>query len=419
MGDVIVNKVVYISSRPPFPQIGGREHMIIQSLKFLVEDFDVYVICFHGKGEVVDVKAFEAIGVSSVEPIELPSMFRVMRNLLFRPNYSIQENLYFSPFINEKISEHITTLQPKVIVADMLRSSQYVLNKEQRIVVDLDDILSKRYQKMLDLGAEHSSLGTFSERIPAPFRWLEGLVRKFAIKFERNRILTAEVRAVSKADAIILTSPLEAEYVNGTYNTGKATGISQCVTVSNQVRSGKGSNLLFIGNMTTAQNLASLQLIATQILPIIGKHQDTKLLVVGRYDDRTEKISKSNDLVELLGFVDDITDVASECAVALMPVAFGTGVKTKVLDAMGMGLPVVTNTVGAEGIGIENGVHAVVNDSSEVLARETIDLILNRDKAESISESGRNYVAVNHSFKNLQERYSRVIKGSLQKGEYS
>ena len=61
--------------------------------------------------------------------------------------------------------------------------------------------------------------------------------------------------------------------------------------------------------------------------------------------------------------------------VFLAPMAYGTGVKIKIVEAMAMGMPVVTNPIGAEGIPGENGVHWYVGNSDTEIA-EYIDQLL-------------------------------------------
>lgn len=416
---VSVKKILYVCSRPPFPTIGGREHMIVQSLKFLVSEFDVHVACFAGRNEIFHETPILELGVSKVTKISMPSSLIVLKNLVVRGECSIQENLYYSASNEKLIVSLVRESKADLVVSDMLRAAQFCFGLKVPVVVDLDDILSKRYQKMLELGTRFSSLGTFSDRIPKAFYWGEKLLRKVVISFEQGRIADAEARAITNSSAIILTSPLEAEFVNNQFNTMKATGVSQCVTLREKVESSKANNLLFIGNMTTAQNLASLEYIAKEVLPLISNELDDSfnLLVVGRYDQRAESIAIQSGRIKLLGFIDDLNSVAQLCSVALMPVAFGTGVKTKVLDAMGMGMPVVTNIVGAEGISIENGVHAVIDDTPSVLAKQTVILMNDRNKADEVAERGREYVTIHHSFENLRNRYNQVIKKLLVKGK--
>jgi len=404
-------KVLYVSSRPPFPKIGGREVMISQSLSFLSCDFDVDVVCFHGENEVVDIESIIELGVNSVELISMSSTFNIIKNLFFRLDKSIQENLYFSETTNKKILSIVENVNPDVIICDMLRTSQFFYDTKKPLIVDLDDVLSNRYKKMLDRGVDYSTVGTFSSRIPPLLRGIEKYARVWIVKFELSRIERAEAKAIKYANALILTSPIEASEVNLIHNIKKAYGISQCVQSKTKLFS-LGNDLLFIGNMTTAQNLASFEFILKDILPNLNK-ADLKLKVIGSFDHRAVEMVGELENIELMGFVNDLTDAVSSCKVALMPVTFGTGVKTKILDALSMGIPVVTNATGAEGLAIINEKHALIQESGSDLAESVIRIIEDSIISKRLAEEGRNYVLENHSFNFLMRRYNRIVDSVL------
>lgn len=411
-------KIVYVSSRPPFPMIGGREHMIVQSLKFLSEEFDVHVLCFHSRGESVLVQSILDVGVKSVELVAMAGSVEFVRNVFLRSNNSFQENLYYSKNTKQYILHYINALNPAVVICDMLRTSQFVKGLSVPLIVDFDDMLSSRYEKIINGNSEFSSLGTYADRLPFYLRWLESSARNLIVGFERRRIEAAECLAFQYADLIIFTSPVEARKANEKYNSNKALGISQQVNVTQNcicTFSNKNENikLLFIGNMTTAQNLASLSIIVGEILPLLRVIPNLSLKVIGKFDQRAEYIIKNEKRVELLGFVENVIDVAQGCTLALMPVAFGTGVKTKVLDAMSMGLPVITNDVGAEGIDVVSGTNILIANSNTELATSVTTLLKSDALLADISSAGREYVNRFHSYSFLKNRYINFVKSVL------
>ena len=407
----MVAKIIYVASRPPFPKVGGREHMIAQSLEFLSEEYEVHVICFHGRDESVNENLIIELGVSSVTAITMASPLELAKNLVFRFTQSIQENLYYSSAIEKHLLQAVEGIKPDVIICDMLRTSQFFYDTDMPLVVDLDDVLSNRYMKMLDGGARFSSLGSFSERIPKLLAWVEVLARKYIIGYEYARIKKAEERALRIADAIILTSPLEADELNIKYSTSKATGVSQSVSTKATALP-EGGNLLFVGNMTTAQNLASLENIVFDIMPKLNLIS-VKLMVVGRFDARAERIVVGRNDVVLLGFVENLDDVLKDCKVALMPVSFGTGVKTKILDAMAMGIPLVTNAVGVEGLSVSNEVHALISKDDPSAAENVNRLFCDSDLCKRLASNSRVYIEDKHSYEGLKERYNNIISGIL------
>jgi glycosyltransferase involved in cell wall biosynthesis len=398
-------KILYLSSRPPFPKSGGREFMIAQSLGFLVEE-KLHVICFHKSDEVFDKEKLLKFCSDKVSFVRIPNIFSFFKNIVFRKGYSLQENLYYSERIQKRINGIISDINPDVVVCDMLRTAQYYEGGAGRLVIDLDDVLSARYNKMRNGYGAFSVLGSYAERLPDIFNRIEPFLRDVILKFEEKKIRVSEERCIKAANSIILTSPAEARELNVTYGIGNCIGIPQVIECDNIVNFNIASdNILFIGNLLTAQNLTSLLYIVESIMPklklLLPK---SKLLVVGKYDSRAKNIVKACSEIELCGFVNDIGEVSKQCFMSLAVVVFGTGIKTKVLDSMAMGLPVVTNSVGSEGLEIRDGVEVLISDS----ANEMVDKIISL-KDESLSKqlicSAQVYLKKNHSKPLLKKKY--------------
>lgn len=409
-------KVLYIASRPPYPKVGGREHMIAQSLNFFQLHFELHAIIFHGYKEVPNINALKnAVNLSSVNYIQMASVQQIFANFLFRRSKSIQENLYYSDMSCIRIKEVVSSIKPDVIVFDMLRVAQFIdCVSDQVVVVDLDDILSDRYLKMLKGNQRYSSLGTFADRVPKFFRFFEEVMRSFILSFEYKKTMYSEAVIAKKASSIILTSPLEARRFNEFFKFEKAVGISQFINV-NRPYYVRGENLLFIGNLTTAQNLASLEFIVRDILPHVGFSFVKALLVVGKYDKRAiDIVGKESEKIKLLGFVESLEEVVEDCCVAIMPVPYGTGIKTKILEAMSWGLPVITNSVGAEGLTIKHGVHAFIYESAKDIAECINNLVLDEKLSSYLVKNSIEYLNCNHSYYVLEEKYSDVIYKALQ-----
>lgn len=71
---------------------------------------------------------------------------------------------------------------------------------------------------------------------------------------------------------------------------------------------------------------------------------------------------------------------------------YGTGIKTKILEAMAMKMPVVTNSIGAEGIHARNNEHWYVSDNYDELARKIDELLLNEDLRKKMGENSQKFV---------------------------
>ncbi|WP_413698796.1 glycosyltransferase [Psychromonas sp. KJ10-10] len=407
-------KVLYISSRAPFPKTGGREFMIAQSLSFLVSEFDTHLICFHGKNDSFNQKEIKNLGLMSVNYILVPSAINLFRNIVVRKRASLQEHLYFSNKNLSIIEQHIDNISPDVIICDMLRTSQYIRMRNKPLIIDLDDILSNRYEKMLQGNSNHSVLGTYTDRLPQFMGAVESWFRKSILNHEKIRIKEAERNAVSQANKLISTSEKEASILSETYSTDKVVGIPQAIDYVHKTYTNITTHidLIFVGNLTTAQNIESVRFIVNDVFEELDLlNLEFKLKVIGKYDHRVEKIiANFSQRVELLGFVDDMASVVSKNSIAIATVAFGTGIKTKVLDSIALGIPTVTNTVGSEGLNLVNGVHAIVENAPSAIAFQIRKVFYCHKFARNLSQMASKYLIQNHSVDLLKARYIQLVR---------
>jgi GT2 family glycosyltransferase/SAM-dependent methyltransferase/glycosyltransferase involved in cell wall biosynthesis len=112
------------------------------------------------------------------------------------------------------------------------------------------------------------------------------------------------------------------------------------------------SNIIFIGGFRHTPNVDAAVWLATEILPLIQRERaDAKLIIAGSNPTRAV-LALARPGVEVRGFVSDeeLETIYAEARVALCPLRFGAGVKLKVVEAMHRDVPVVTTTVGAQGL---------------------------------------------------------------------
>lgn len=143
----------------------------------------------------------------------------------------------------------------------------------------------------------------------------------------------------------------------------------------------------FLGDMRAAANADSLRYIADEVLPLIGP--DVMLEVVGTASEDLIDEFKSNNQIRFLGRVEDTRAALRSTSVFLAPIAYGTGIKTKILEAMAIGVPIVTNAIGNEGIGLIDCVDAFVADGATGQAAAVRRLLDNKDLAIRLASSAR------------------------------
>ena len=163
----------------------------------------------------------------------------------------------------------------------------------------------------------------------------------------------------------------------------------------------------FVGNMGYGANQASLDLICIEVLPRLP---GTSIRVVGVCPEEVkERYARFNQL-SFSGRVESISDELLKCKVMLVPFAYGTGIKTKVLEAMGMGIPVVTNSIGLEGLTCVPGNEIEIGETPEELAQLAAALLMDSERRLAVGNAGKAYVCKNHDWRNSIQDFGKCLE---------
>jgi GT2 family glycosyltransferase/glycosyltransferase involved in cell wall biosynthesis len=135
---------------------------------------------------------------------------------------------------------------------------------------------------------------------------------------------------------------------------------------------------------------------------------DVPLFLVGR-EPPPEVLALDGGRVTVTGRVPQTTPYLDAARVSIAPLRFGAGVKGKIGEAMSHGVPVVTSTVGAEGIGLRHGEHALIADSPDAFAAAVVALHRDRALWESISASALAHIDHSLGLSATDESLSRLF----------
>ena len=166
-------------------------------------------------------------------------------------------------------------------------------------------------------------------------------------------------------------------------------------------------NILFYGAMNRMENEISAEWFIKNVMPEI-KDTGAKYVIVGnKPSDELKKYESDN--VIITGFVQDIQPYFSSAMCLAAPIQAGAGVKVKILEAMAMGVPVLTNNIGIEGIEVNDGIHYYHCETPEDYNGKIRYIIQNRDEAEKVAQNALKFINDNYNLKNSFKEYSEKI----------
>jgi GT2 family glycosyltransferase/SAM-dependent methyltransferase/glycosyltransferase involved in cell wall biosynthesis len=169
------------------------------------------------------------------------------------------------------------------------------------------------------------------------------------------------------------------------------------------------SGLLFVGNFNHPPNQDAVLYFAAEVLPKIAEAiPDIKFYVVG--DNPPEAVRKLEcDRIIITGYVPQTKPYLNLCRISVAPLRYGAGIKGKIGEALGNGLPVVTTPIGAEGMGLKHGEHFLVAEGAEAFAASVIRLYRDAELWARLVANGRKHLEAHYTSAALLPKVKAVF----------
>lgn len=171
-------------------------------------------------------------------------------------------------------------------------------------------------------------------------------------------------------------------------------------------------NLLFVGGYAHHPNIDAIRWFVTDIFPLILKKDPRiQLHVVGSQmpDDLREFLENENNVI-VDGFVENLGPLLRSTRVFIAPLRYGAGVKGKIGQAIEHGMPVVSTSIGAEGMFLQDGVSAMVGDTEEAFAKKVLALYGDKKQWTAVQKNARKVLAEHFSPEHATKALKSVIK---------
>jgi glycosyltransferase involved in cell wall biosynthesis len=172
--------------------------------------------------------------------------------------------------------------------------------------------------------------------------------------------------------------------------------------------------LVFTGMMSFYPNVHGIRWFIDEVLPLVVERvPGAHLYVVGK-DPGREILARASERVTVTGFVDDVRPYMARGEVFVIPLHIGGGIRGKALEAMAMKLPIVTTTIGCEGIHLKDGYSALFADTPDAFAGAVTTLLNDAGLRERITANA--YATVRQLYdwdakgSGLDELYRTVVK---------
>lgn len=174
--------------------------------------------------------------------------------------------------------------------------------------------------------------------------------------------------------------------------------------------------VLTLGTLHYAPNAEGIRWFVREVFPLIRRGvAGVRLTIVGKNPpaDLLRAARGADSAMSVTGYVEDLVPYLKRSGVVVVPVLSGSGMRVRILEALSRGLPVVTTTIGAEGIAVRPGVDLLLADTPEEFAGAVLRVLLEPQTAARLSTNGRRLAETRYDLRVVLRGLDAAYEASL------
>ncbi len=353
----------------PYPAIGGGPLRSASILESLATRYRLEVIHFRLAGDPDPARLYPPGRITASFTLDLPHHSksfapRLGRNLL-RALCGIPPLVHRFAGFGSEIGEIVAGQQYDLIWLEHFWLASYaplLRQHTRRLILDLHNVES----------AYHSSL---AHAMTGPQAQLMHFFARCASNYEARYLPCFDtILTTSEADAARIAHPA----VRVLPNTIPWQPLPGCEP---------GKSIVFTGNFAYTPNQQALAWFLAQVWPtILNRHPSLTLRLVGK---EIQHVPTNHPQLDLVGPVEDAVAEIARSQIAIVPLQSGSGTRLKILEAFAAGVPVISTSIGAEGLAVEPGRHLLITNSPADFAAALLQLLDDEATRHSLAEQAR------------------------------
>jgi len=221
-----------------------------------------------------------------------------------------------------------------------------------------------------------------------------GLGRTLYAGLDWRKLRAEELEAFRSADAVVVCSEVDRQRVLQNLPAVRSVVVPNAADLEHyRPRPGDpspdGRTVLFFGLLSTLPNIDGVRWLTREIWPqVLRARPDARLKILGK-DAPPEVEALAGPTVEVTGFVSDLRPHLASAAAVVVPLRLGGGTRLKIVEAMAMARPIVSTTLGAEGIEARSDQHLLLADTPVAFAADVVKLLNDPRDGARLGNAGR------------------------------
>lgn len=392
-------KILFLTSRAPYPPLGGDRLRALHFIKALSQQHQITLLTFAASPAEAEALRPIAKYVERFETVVLQPRRSYLNCLLgLFSRTPLQVHYYRSAAMRRLIRASLQRERFDLIFVHLVRMADYIHDLDGLPkVMDLTDALSLNYERS----------AAFQDSRPLT-------AYSLAQRVETRRIRAYEARVVDWFDCNLLISPVDREYLSRFAATEKVRVIGPVVDLGYfHFYDGPHdpNTIVFIGKMSTFPNRDAVLYFHREIFPLLRQRlPQLRLNIVGVEPSAEILALRQHPGVTVTGYVPDVRPHLQQAVLSICPMRTGAGAKNKVLESMAVGTPVVATALGAEGIALRPGHDALLADSPQAFAAAITRLVGNPALRRQLAGNGRALVVEKYSWELVLTQLNELVE---------
>ena len=240
-------------------------------------------------------------------------------------------------------------------------------------------------------------------------------LRRWYYRLQAGRMFRFERRACRAAARVVAVSEQDARTMRELFGVTRVTAIPTGVDIEGLTPPDpppdQTIDLVFVGSMDWLPNVDGIQWFVQEVLPLIRRQRpECSVAIVGRTPPSSiAALGLGDERIRVTGTVPDIRPFLWSAAVSIVPLRIGGGTRLKIYEAMAARVPVVSTTVGAEGLEVHHPDDIRLADSPEAFAAACSELLANAGLRRRQAAAAWDMVSAHFSWEHAAGCFERVL----------
>eukprot|EP01037_Dinobryon_pediforme_P005819 gene5819-5884_t len=234
---------------------------------------------------------------------------------------------------------------------------------------------------------------------------------KLAYLAQAPALFFAERSAAAVCRSMFVCSDVDLNYLKRWRYPGKLIAVPNAVPIPEQVGPLTASPvLLFLGGYGYGPNRDAAERLITRIWPLVRtKRPDARLVIAGKSPEHIPSFVDCPERVEFTGFVTDLDALYARVRVITCPITSGGGTRLKLLEAAAYGKPMVSTSIGAEGLKFRTGQEIMIADHDVAFAAACLHLLDDDAEAGRLGDAARAAVCETYDLSVIAQGLASVL----------